>query len=230
MSAWVALSANAMESESCLLQPSRTIELSSSVPGVVAEVRTSPGQTVERGEVLFRLEARPERAAMEVARARLEFAQRRIERNETLLSQNLLAAQEQDELETERALAELELKQARTLADLKSIRAPVTGTILALDVDVGEYVGAEPLARIVVLDPLEAKLVFSAEYLKAFAPGQVHRLQVQGSDQLLQGAVSFVDPVVDPTSGTFGVTVEVSNPLGEYTAGLRCGFQKTVPQ
>ena len=106
----VAPMAQALQAESCLLVPSQSIELSSPVPGVVSRSELERGAQVTEGQILVRLDDRQDRATIALAQARMDFADRRIERNQTMLSQNLLADQEADELQTERALAELELQ------------------------------------------------------------------------------------------------------------------------
>ena len=219
---FMAAGAQALQAESCLLQPSRVIELSSPVTGVVARRSVERGDLVERGQTLFELDSRQERAAIAVAQARLEYAKRRIERNQTLVSQNMLAAQEQDELETEQALAQLELNQANTQAVLKRIKSPIAGRVVALDADLGEYVGAEPMATLVTLNPLHAELVFLVEQLGQITVGQALSIEVQNQTRSLSGTVRRIDPLVDPSSGTFGVTVEVANEQGNIPAGLRC--------
>lgn len=214
----------ALQAESCLVLPSRDVQLSSPVPGVVLKKVAERGQRVTKGDVLLQLDDRQEFAALAVAKARLDFAERRLERNQTLLSQNILADQEADELETERALAELEYKQARTLAGLKVIRAPIDGTVVAMEVDLGEYVGADPILRLAQLNPIKASLVFRSEYLGQIRAGQAFDLKIQHSDVSASGVVKVIDDLVDPSSGTFGVEIELPNPNFEITPGLRCSL------
>ena len=214
----------ALQAESCLVLPSRDVQLSSPVSGVALKKVAERGQRVSKGDVLLQLDDRQEFAALAVAKARLDFAERRLERNQTLLSQNILADQEADELETERALAELEYKQARTLAGLKVIRAPIDGTVVAMEVDLGEYVGADPILRLAQLDPVKASLVFRSEYLGQIRVGQAFDLKVQHSDKSASGVVKLIDDLVDPGSGTFGVEIELPNPDFSIVPGLRCSL------
>ena len=95
----IAPMAKALQAESCLLVPSQSIELSSPVPGVVSRSELERGAQVTEGQILVRLDDRQDRATIALAQARMDFADRRIERNQTMLSQNLLADQEADELQ-----------------------------------------------------------------------------------------------------------------------------------
>lgn len=218
--------AQALEAESCLLVPSQSIELSSPVPGVVSRSELERGAQVTEGQILVRLDDRQDRATIALAQARVDFADRRIERNQTMLSQNLLADQEADELQTERALAELELKQAQTVAGLKVIRSPITGYVLRVDRHKGEYVGTDPLAELIALDPLKAELVFPARVLNQIAVGDTLTLNIQFHDQPVSAVIDAIDPLVDPSSGTFGARATLPNPAGTIGAGLRCELAK----
>ena len=222
----VAPMAQALQAESCLLVPSQSIELSSPVPGVVSRSELERGAQVTEGQILVRLDDRQDRATIALAQARMDFADRRIERNQTMLSQNLLADQEADELQTERALAELELKQAQSVASLKVIRSPITGWVLRVDRHKGEYVGTDPLAELIALDPLKAELVFPARVLNQISVGDSVTLNIQFSDQPVSAIIDAIDPLVDPSSGTFGARATFANPAGAIRAGLRCELAK----
>ena len=58
----------------CMLEPSKQVEVSSPVPGVLDDVLVRRGDPVFAGRILFTLKAGVESAAVELARARAEFA------------------------------------------------------------------------------------------------------------------------------------------------------------
>jgi RND family efflux transporter MFP subunit len=153
----------------CLIEPMQTVEVASSVPGVVMTLGAQRGDRVKRGQVLVTLDDRAERAAMNSARFRagqtgpaelaarkIEFAPQRFDRRSSLAREHLIAAQESDDAEAELRLAESELKVAnenRTLArieleqhtvqmNLRTIRSPIDGVVVEQMVRAGESVEA----------------------------------------------------------------------------------------
>ena len=108
----------------CLLQPSRVVNIGTPVPGVLASVLVERGDVVRKGAALARLDSRAQKAAVELSRARSEYAVRRVERNEELYREDLVSNQERDELITERQLADLELKERLVQLERRTITSP----------------------------------------------------------------------------------------------------------
>jgi len=61
----------------CMLQPSKQVEVSSPVPGVLELVSVRRGDIVEAGNILFQLKAGVEKAGVELARVKNEFARQK---------------------------------------------------------------------------------------------------------------------------------------------------------
>lgn len=95
----------------CLLEPYMIVNLGTPVPGVLASVLVERGDIVREGAPLARLDERAQRAAVDLSRARAEFANRRVVRNEELYKDDLVSGQERDELITDSQLANLELNE-----------------------------------------------------------------------------------------------------------------------
>lgn len=116
--------------------------------------------------------------------------------------------------------AEIDRMQARDDAARRvAIRSPFAGTVLERLTTEGAYVtpGA-PLYRVADLDTLWVQLdAFEAD-LPRLAVGQPVRVSVEGSAR--DGRVAFVDPVVDPRTGSARVRVEVPNDDGALRPGM----------
>ena len=56
----------------CLVEPESTVTLSSSIEGVIEEVKVERGDLVQQGQVVATLQSDVESAAVETARARVE--------------------------------------------------------------------------------------------------------------------------------------------------------------
>ncbi len=92
---------------SCLLEPSNEIKVSSQVTGVAKRVNAERGDRVKRGKLLVLLETGLEHSILELAKARHEFAKRKVNRNKELINKELLSSYESDELMTELMIASL---------------------------------------------------------------------------------------------------------------------------
>ncbi|MFG1422988.1 efflux RND transporter periplasmic adaptor subunit [Roseixanthobacter liquoris] len=153
------------------------------VSGYLSQIHFTDGQLVKEGDLLFTIDQRPFKIALDsaqanlaVAKANLDFAQTDLERARTLLqdkNSNAISKQAFDQrTQTERTAAATVQAQEAAVASAKldleftELRAPVAGRIGDRRVSVGNYVlggaGATPtlLAIIVSTDPIRFEFTF----------------------------------------------------------------------
>ena len=152
---WVAFA----EEYECLIEPYVDSHVSSGVPGVIESVEVKRGDRVKKGQVLARLKSGVEQAAYDLAKARSEFATRKLVRNEDLVEEQLISSNEKDEIETEALLSKLELREAREILRLRTIRSPIDGVVAYVTASPGEHVASDEIIRISQLDPLNVEVV-----------------------------------------------------------------------
>lgn len=153
------------------------------VSGYLEKISFTDGQMVKEGDLLFTLDQRPYKIALDqaqanltVAKANLDFATTDLERARTLIedkTSNAISKQAFDQrTQTQRTAAatvqaqEAAVQQAKLDLQFTELRAPVTGRIGDRRVSVGNYVlggtGASPtlLAVIVSMDPIYFEFTF----------------------------------------------------------------------
>ena len=206
-----------------LLEPSRTIEVSSQVPGVIDSVLVERGDRVEAGQALVELKAGLERVAVDRARVRLNFVIRRLARNEALFEEDLISPHDRDELETEVELARLQLREAEAHLAMRTIRSPISGVVVSRSKSRGEFLGNDPVLTLVSIDPLIVELIVPVARYGSVRKGMRAEVRPEApASGVHQAWVKIVDEVVDAASGTFGVRLELPNPHLELPAGLKC--------
>lgn len=210
---------------SCLIEPSEKIKIASQVQGVVKSVNGERGDSVKKGEVLITLEQGLEVAEVNQAQAKVEFSKRKLDRNQELIKDGLLTANEADEILTEYEVDKLELKIAEAHLEQKIIYSPVSGVITDRLVSKGEYAGIEPLMILAVLDPLHAEVIMDASLYGTVKKGMKVEVIPDGrQNETHAGVIKIVDRIIDAASSTFGVQVELPNPDFKITAGLKCNI------
>jgi membrane fusion protein, multidrug efflux system len=149
-----------------------TVEIRPRVSGTVDAVRYREGDVVARGAVLFVIDARPYRAALDRAtadlarvRARLDLARTNSARADKLVAGGAIPGVERDsattavsELEAELQAATAAVRLARLDLDFTQVRAPIAGRTGQAMVSVGDFVAAGPqpslLTTVVSVDPV----------------------------------------------------------------------------
>lgn len=237
------------EAISCILRPVHEISVVPPVAGILESVAVDRGDRVEQGQVLARLVSRVEEAQLAAARqraqstatvqarrAQLDDAERRLAQVRALTGRGIAAQNQLDEVMMEaevarsllteaedlRLSAELEVAAAQAVVDLRSIRAPVAGIVLARLADPGEYAAADrPLLDMVTVDVLLAEVLMPAAAYGRIALGQGAAVQAEGA-LAQQGVVDAIDPVINAASRSFGLRLRIDNAAGALTAGTRC--------
>jgi RND family efflux transporter MFP subunit len=156
-----------------------TVEVRARVSGFIDSVNVNEGQLVKQGDLLFVIDQRPFRLAVEQARADLERAQAKLEiavldvrRATPLVESQTVTGREFDTRKSaERdaagavASAQAALKQAELNLEWSTVRAPIAGRVSDRRVDAGNLItggpnGATLLTVIVSADPIH--FVFDA--------------------------------------------------------------------
>lgn len=190
--------------------------------GVVEQVFVEEGAYVREGQPLAKLD--DDRLKLEAGRAQMSLDQleRGFERNEELYAKQLIS-----EEEYERVKSDYESQQAAVdlaLLDLEytTIRAPFSGVVSERMIRPGNMVGMhEPAFRLTDFDPLLAIMHVPERELRTLRTGQTAELRFDAlPGAVYAGTIARVSPVVDPTTGTFKVTIEVRDPDRALKPGM----------
>ncbi len=175
--------------------------------GVALQVMVEVGQQVHAGQVLVRLDS----ARAELQAAQSEAQLRKLEanynRSRQLASQQLLSANDLDQLKFDLENARAVNRMARLELSYANVLAPISGVIAERSIKTGNFVQINtPIFRIVDTSRLEATLNVPERELATLKGGLPVQLIVDAlPGQVFQGRVDRVAPVVDSGSGTFRV-------------------------
>lgn len=220
-----------------VLAPKYDIKLSFPAAGIVEKILLSEGSRLRAGQPIMVLDSRQEEAEVAQATASLHGTQADLERAgtefariEALFKDRIASDKQFEESRSLLKAAQARVEQAKAVLTLAQVRldnrtlcAPIDGIFLKTVKSVGEAVERfETVARVV--DPSSLRFVVYGDYalLGRFLPGQKVSLQVQSSPEAenrVDGIVLHIDPIVDSTSGTFRIIIEVK-PSEKAIAGL----------
>jgi membrane fusion protein, multidrug efflux system len=211
-----------------------SVDLEARVTGFLVERHFKEGATVQRGDLLFRIEPGPYEAAVAARRADLARTEATLvnatqqrERIEPLVRREaqpqarldeLIAAEGEARANRDAARAALD----RALIDLgyTEIKAPFTGRIGRAAFAEGAVVGpaSGPLARLVRLDPIFVTIPVTDRAMVAVRRTEDPTSQFRPYLRLADGTTldepgrfTFIDPQVDTTTDTVRVRAEFEN-------------------
>ncbi|HEV7264129.1 MAG TPA: efflux RND transporter periplasmic adaptor subunit [Falsiroseomonas sp.] len=227
------------------LAAARSVDLRPRVGGMIEAVDLPEGGLVRPGQVLFRLDQRPYRAALQRAEAMLAEARerhaqavRQHARTQSLVGGGYAPRERLEQQAAERETtaaqvqaAEAALAAARLDLDFTEVTAPIAGRAGRALVTEGNLVagGEALLASIVSVDPIHVLFdVDEPTYLRLLAargeddgaPLEVAVGLAGEPDFPRRGQLDFLDNQADRTTGTARLRAVLPNPDGRLAPGL----------
>jgi len=190
------------------------------VTGIVLEVLTEEGETIQAGAPMLRIGNDEYRFRVEQATAATENLRSRYERLEKMVAEELATVEEIQSARSDLASAEADEGLARLSYSYTTVRAPFSGQVTERLIDVGQNISNnDPLFVMADFDPLLAKVHVPSREFKLLQQDQAVELVLDSNGVRLTGHIKLISPVIDPTSGTIKITVEIS----DYPVGTRPG-------
>ena len=227
-------------------EASDQVEVRARVSGFLDSVHFRDGDLIKAGDLLFTIDQRPYKLAVdasraEVARAKaqVDLNQNEVERAEALTQNRTITARDIDQRRANlngaiasQQAAEANLKTAELNLEWTQVRAPLSGRVSNRRVDQGNLIaggqsGATLLTTIVAVDPI--KFVFDAseaDYLRYVQsqdlrkPGMPVRVRLSSETKWdREGKIDFVDNALNARSATIRTRAVFPNPDGQLTPG-----------
>ncbi|OJA49628.1 efflux RND transporter periplasmic adaptor subunit [Burkholderia ubonensis] len=229
------------------------VELRSRVSGYLLRVAYKEGDLVPQGAVLFVIDPRPYRIALDRAlaqrqraRAAAGLAQVQLKRVQTLIDSHATSQEELDNARAADAQARADLQAAdAAVADAQlnlgftEVRAPIAGRVGRAMATVGNLARADDtlLTTVVSQDPVYVYFDCDEQsYLRYNARRADPKHRAIGADPVRvglanetgfphAGTVDFLDNRLDPATGTIRARVRLANADRTFTPGLYARVQ-----
>ncbi len=211
-----------------------TVGIKAQVGGELTHVYFKEGQDVRKGDILFKIDTRPYEAALRQAEANLakdtvqmenarEVARRYVE----LVKKGYIAQEQYDQIRTNAAALEATVNADKALVEnarlqLKycSIYSPITGRTGGLIVNQGNLIKANadnPMVVINQVQPIYVSFSVPEKYLseikkyKSAGKIKVEAVIAKDENDTAEGALTFIDNVVDSATGTIKLKATFAN-------------------
>jgi len=192
------------------------------VAGEVREILVEEGDDVVQNQVLARLDGDRLRLEKEQAEANLRKLQGDYQRNIELRDKGLISEGDFDKLRYELDALKASYDLAALELDYTEIRSPIDGVVSARLIKLGNTIDVNaPTFKVTTLEPLVSYLHVPEREYRRIDRGQAATITIDAlSGVTFEAQVARVSPVVDPDTGTFKITVEVSDPTRRLKPGM----------
>ncbi len=224
------------------LQAVETVEVGTQVSGIIDHIYTDFNRTVKKGEVIAQLDTtllatsvRDAETGVARSQAQLDQARRDYVRTTALRADSLVSVNDLNTAQTNLEVAQatlatskIALERARQNLSYATIYAPISGTVIERDVDVGQTVAASlsaPKLFLIANDLSKMQILASVDEsdIGQIENGQSARFTVQAyPNQTFTGTVNQVRLQSTTTDNvvTYSVVVDVENADRKLLPGM----------
>ena len=193
--------------------------LTSQVSGRVTEMRVDAGQTVKKGELLLRIDAREASEVAAGASAQFINAKANYERLKNLRQQNFISAAALDKARADFEAAQAAHGQASVSLGYASVSAPIAGIVAQRLIEEGET-AAPGRTLLTIYDPIGLRVTAS-----------IPQYQLPQMRAVKQARVEFPElgRWVDATAVALLPTADVATHVSQVRVGLPADLKGVIP-
>jgi multidrug efflux system membrane fusion protein len=200
----------------------RKMMVTARVDGVVSDLKVRRGSVVKEGDVIAVLSDEAREARVLQARAMLTQRKTELAARMKLVEQGTMPKLEAVNLETQFKAAEAGLAAAEAEKERSVIRAPWSGIVNDVPVEIGQAVFSfqgKEIAQVVSLDPILAVVEVAERNLHGVHVGDAAEIRLVTGHKA-KGKVRFISKSASQSTRTYRVEVEAANPDGFIPDGI----------
>jgi multidrug efflux system membrane fusion protein len=190
--------------------------------GVLTELRVKRGMWVKKGEIIAILSDEAREAQVAQAEAVVTQKRTELDAKRALIMTGTLPRLQLVDLEAQVKAAEAALAGAEAERDRGVVRAPWSGVVHDVPVEVGQaafsFAGRE-IATLVALDPMLAVVEVAERKLAGIKVGDTADVRLV-TGELASGKIRFVAKTASQTTRTYRVEIELPNADGKIPDGI----------
>ena len=213
------------------VEATQGVSVTTEVPGQVKKILAQSGQHVEADDVILQLDDSVDQAELEGLIAQHTLSKLQFERARKLLKDRSVSQSEYDQSRAQMDSAAATVTSKRAVIGKKVIRAPFSGQLGIVEVNLGEYLS--PGATIVplqALDPVYVDYTLPERHFAKVRVGQAVKVQVQAyPDRTFEGTISAINPGIDSGTRSLRLRATLSNPEHLLRHGMFAEVRTVLP-
>ncbi len=190
----------------------KNINMSAETMGRVTQINVEPGDLVNKGQILIRLDAATMQNSVQELKTSLELATTIYEKQKNLWDQEIGTEVQYLEAKNRKESLERQLATLQSQLNMSTIRAPFAGRVNSVDIRTGEIAqpGA-PIVSVVSNEEMYLKADVSEEYISDFTEGDSVDVFLPSLQKSFSTNVSAISYVINPANRTFQIDVKLND-------------------
>ncbi|MEP0321408.1 efflux RND transporter periplasmic adaptor subunit [Bauldia litoralis] len=196
------------------------IDLTVETSGIVAFVSFTANEQVPKGKVLVQLDDAVQQADLTAAKIQADLDDQSLERALELQKRGVNTDVTVDSARAAASASKAQVAKLQAVLDQKQVRAPFSGTMGIPKIDDGQYITpGTTIATLQDLTTMRVDFTVPEQAYDRLRIGQPVTFGQTADDLVYKGAITGIDPKVDPVSRLVSVRAEMTNPQGRINPG-----------
>jgi membrane fusion protein, multidrug efflux system len=212
------------------------VTVSAEQPGKVVEISFNPGDFVQKGALLARLDSAAEEAQLRAIESSRNLAQTNLRRLAELADKGLISRSEFDTAESNFQEAKAQSENIQAVINKKNIHAPFSGRLGIRHINVGQILKeGQEIVSLQTLDPIFVNFMLPQQELSRITTGMTVRLSGNSDGdtskvQDISGTITTIDPEVDTVTRNVRVQATVPNKAETLRPGMFINAAIVLPE
>ncbi len=197
------------------------VVISADLPGVVSLIAIDSGRSVQKGDVLVRLDTRQEEAQLTAVEAQRELTRLALQRSRSLKAGGIVPEATLDQAQADFKSADANVGLLRATIERKTVRAPFSGVLGIRQINLGQYLASgAPIVSLEAIRPIYVNFSVPQQELGHFPTGSPIEVT---SDALVSpeaGRISAFESAIDESTRNVRVQAIFENRAGRLRPGM----------
>jgi membrane fusion protein (multidrug efflux system) len=201
-------------------------------PGKVVAISFTPGDFVEKGALLAKLDTSAEEAQLRAMESSRNLARTNLRRLAELAEKDLISQAEFDNAKAGLKEAEAQTENIQAIIQKKNIKAPFSGRLGIRQINLGQFLKeGQEIVSLQVLDPIFVNFMLPQQELSRITTGMVVRINGDGIDkEQISGKITTIAPQVDAQTRNIRVQAIIANKKEILRPGMFVNASIVLPE
>src|SRR5258708_4341259 len=197
------------------------VVISADLPGVVWLIAIASGRSVQKGDVLVRLDTRQEEAQLTAVEAQRELTRLALQRSRNLTAGGGIPESTLDQAQADFKSADANVGLLRATIERKTIRAPFSGVLGIRQINLGQYLASgAPIVSLEAIRPIYVNFSVPQQELGHFPTGSPIEVTSDALGTPQAGRISAFHSAIDESTRNVRVQAIFENRAGRLRPGM----------
>ncbi len=214
------------------LEAVQGVTVAAEQPGKVVAISFTPGDYIEKGALLVRLDTSAEEAQLRAIESSRNLARTNLRRLAGLAAKGLIAQSEYDNAEASSKEAEAQTENIQAVIQKKNIRAPFSGRLGVRQINLGQILKeGQEIVSLQTLDPVFVNFMLPQQELGRITTGMVVRVSGDGTlEKQIIGKITTIAPKVEVNTRNIQIQATISNKEEILRPGMFVNVSVVLPE